>query len=213
MFELHALEKIQRTSTFQLNRERRRCAFWDKLLLRKWNAEYFLDYCRDRDGNWLRDETFRVVLGPNKSFVAWDRSTIRWWNLPIGLEATIQGWLGPAGWVQGPPRIVALGKDSAFYAKSEYGATGYWIPDTSPIMRKQFDLLRHWNNMDDVEVGLAHIQFSCRNLGLSDQNVFMNPAADDSFVVVTKSTRVYAYNAGNDKWCRNIVFSFASLEN
>ena len=40
-----------------------------------------------------------------------------------------QVWLSPAGWKVGPPRMVALGADGAWFILSEYGAAAWGIPD------------------------------------------------------------------------------------
>jgi len=114
--------------------------------------EELLEYCRDKNGKWDKGEHLRVVLGPNKSFFAWDRTSVRWSNLPAGLESAIQGWLSPMGWAQGPPRIIALGKDGAYFAMSEYGAWSCNAPTSSAFLKEQFRLLAELNLMGEVEV-------------------------------------------------------------
>jgi len=111
-----------------------------------------LEYCSDEDGKWDKGEHLRVVLGPNKSFFAWDRTSVRWSNLPAGLESTIQSWLSPAGWVQGPPRTIALGKDGAYFAMSEYGAWSCNAPTSRPYLKEQVNHLAEGNLIEDVEV-------------------------------------------------------------
>lgn len=76
----------------------------------------------DTEKNELkRDEHLRVALGPDDSFFAWDSKSIRWSNIPSEFEEEIQEWLSPTGWLKGPPRIVALGGNGAYFALSEYG--------------------------------------------------------------------------------------------
>lgn len=76
-------------------------------------------------GKIRRNKHTRVTFGPNDGFVAWDSTSIRWSKIPEGLEGVLQGWLSPAGWSGGPPRIIALGKDQAYLAISEYGVWAY----------------------------------------------------------------------------------------
>ncbi|KAL9130494.1 MAG: hypothetical protein Q9217_001314 [Psora testacea] len=83
----------------------------------------------DDDGKYVRDGMdTKVILGPDDSFFAWDPSSIRWSNIPEGLEKAVQSWLSPTGWVSGPPRIVALGCYGSFFALSQLGAYAYSVP-------------------------------------------------------------------------------------
>ena len=102
--------------------------------------------------DWKRT---KVVLGPGKSFIAWDPTSIRWSDLPRGLEESIQGWLGPGGWNSGPPRLVALGFGGAYFASTEYGAMAYDIPSSSPKMIEAFSSIEKRDGLswDKVEVG------------------------------------------------------------
>jgi len=76
----------------------------------------------DETGLLKRGEQTRVALGPNDSFFAWDTNSMRWSNIPPGLEEDIQEWLSPSGWIEGPPRIVDLGANGTYFAVSEYGS-------------------------------------------------------------------------------------------
>lgn len=76
----------------------------------------------DSKGFLKRGQQTRVALGPNNSFFAWDTDSIRWSNIPPGLEEDIQEWLSPSGWLKGPPRIVDLGANGTYFAISEYGS-------------------------------------------------------------------------------------------
>jgi hypothetical protein len=80
---------------------------------------------------WLKenemDEHVRCTLGPNESFFIWDSKSIMWQNIPRGLEQAVLSWLGPAGWTNGPPRIVTLGAKGSYFALSEYGAAAWQV--------------------------------------------------------------------------------------
>jgi hypothetical protein len=103
----------------------------------------------------LRDISQKAVLGPSKSFIAWDKSSIRWSNLPAGLERAIQSWLGPWGWTQGAPSFVALGADGAYFARSECGAFAWCGPGTWKTLDAEFGALNSQDRLSDVEVSEA----------------------------------------------------------
>jgi len=95
---------------------------------------------------WLRESSSycrhtRVSLGPDNSFIAWDSKRIRWENIPNGLETTIQSWLSPTGWAAGPPRIISLGANGAWFALSQYGSVAYSIPASLPNTHEGFTKL------------------------------------------------------------------------
>ncbi|KAF1960861.1 hypothetical protein CC80DRAFT_266203 [Byssothecium circinans] len=69
----------------------------------------------------------RAFLGPGTSYIAWDADSIRWTELPTSLEDSIQAWLTPSGWKNGPPRMVTWGESDAFFAMSEYGDVAYRV--------------------------------------------------------------------------------------
>jgi hypothetical protein len=87
------------------------------------------------------DIQLRVTLGPNGSFFAWDSKRVRWQNIPPGLEKAVQGWLGPAGWNSGPPRIVTLGASGSYFAISEYGAAAWNVPGELTGLHKAWEEL------------------------------------------------------------------------
>jgi hypothetical protein len=93
----------------------------------------------------------KVVLGPRDSFFAWDRVSMKWEGVPRGFESVIQKWLSPMGWKSGPPRIVAFGKDGAYFVKSEYGAWGLQSNDEG-AMSLQFERLQKQDKIKDIEV-------------------------------------------------------------
>jgi len=128
-------------------------------------AAPLLSYLLDEDKKWKRDNELQVVLGPNKSFFAWDSSSMRWSNLPPDLEETIQEWLSPNGWIVGPPRIIALGKGGAFFAKSQYGSMVWSLPESSPQMRIQVAYHKEVGEMGMIEVNYR-CQDKCRKDGL-----------------------------------------------
>ena len=66
-----------------------------------------------------------MTFGPDESFVAWDSTSIRWSKIPDSLEELFQEWLSPGGWLYGPPRLVALGREGSFVAISQHGGWGY----------------------------------------------------------------------------------------
>jgi hypothetical protein len=88
------------------------------------------------------DEHVRVTLGPEGSFFAWDSKHIGWHGIPDGLQRAIQGWLGPTGWTQGPPRIVTLGTKGSYFALSEYGAFAFSVDDSLKTAKKAFSELK-----------------------------------------------------------------------
>ena len=108
--------------------------------------------------NWLQDSDARdytsmtVILGPGRSFFAWDTKTIRWSQLPEGLELTIQRWLSPNGWKVGAPRIIALGCDGAYFALSENGEMVFYEPGSWPKLRKAMDKLDEVTKVDWKDV-------------------------------------------------------------
>jgi hypothetical protein len=108
-----------------------------------------------------------VVLGPNKSFFAWDSSSMRWSNLPPDLEETIQEWLSPSGWIVGPPRIISLGKGGAFFAKSQYGSMVWSLPESSPQMRLQVAYHKAAGEMGMIEV-CDNFQMNAEKSGCSN---------------------------------------------
>jgi hypothetical protein len=97
---------------------------------------------------WLKDGTdqhVRVALGPDNSFFAWDSKRVRWEGIPNNLQESIQGWLGPAGWISGPPRIVCLGCNGAYFALSEYGAAAWKSPGAESPIDKTWKELKAQN--------------------------------------------------------------------
>ena len=110
---------------------------------------------------WLKDDpdgpishdlrNIKVVLGPDQSFVSWSPDSIRWSNIPKGLEKTLQSWLTPAGWKSGPPRQIALGSDGAYFAVSEFGSWGYWLPNSWDLACSGFESLDK-DRWSDVQV-------------------------------------------------------------
>jgi hypothetical protein len=96
--------------------------------------------------DWLNanlvNEHTRFALGPNESFIIWDHRKIRWHGIPDGLQEVIQDWLGPAGWTDGPPRIVTMGTRGSYFAISEYGAAAWLIPDSLPETAKVWKKLK-----------------------------------------------------------------------
>lgn len=110
------------------------------------------EYLKDEKGNCAKGDDLKVVLGPDDSFFAWDRTSMRWSNLPAGLESSLQGWLSPSGWLYGPPRVVALGKDGGYFALTEYGAWSYWMPASSPQTKRELDSAAALKMLEQVEV-------------------------------------------------------------
>lgn len=70
-------------------------------------------------------KTLRITLGSNSSFVAWDKSSVRWSNIPQGLEECLQGWFEITGWKFGPPEMLALGANGDYFVRSTSGAVSY----------------------------------------------------------------------------------------
>jgi hypothetical protein len=87
------------------------------------------------------DRQFRVSIGPDDSYIAWDSKRIRWENIPKGLEKVIQSWLSPTGWTSGPPRIISLGAQGAWFALSQYGSVAYSIPASLTHTHEHFTTL------------------------------------------------------------------------
>lgn len=96
--------------------------------------------------DWLKEngvnEHTRYSLGPDGSFFLWDHKRIRWHGIPEGLQDAIQGWLGPAGWTEGPPRIVTMGSKGSYFAISEYGSAAWLVPDSIPETAKVWKTLK-----------------------------------------------------------------------
>ena len=109
------------------------------------------EFCRDENGKWCKDADLNVVLGPDKSFIAWDRTSIRWCRIPAPLETVLQSWLSPMGWKQGPPTFAALGKDGSFFVKTEYGAVTYSAPPDTRLSR-EFASLNENDMLANVDV-------------------------------------------------------------
>jgi len=67
-----------------------------------------------------------VVFGANDSYVAWDSKSVKWSNIPAELEKSLEERCGPKGWLNGPPRTVALGGNGVYFA--EFNTGGPLIP-------------------------------------------------------------------------------------
>jgi len=102
----------------------------------------FLDYLQDKKTEKIiRCPNLKVTFGPNESFFAWDSTSIRWSKIPEGLETCIQGWLSPTGWTQicGPPSMVSLGADGAWFAESRMGQSAWSFPASWKSLRKNWN--------------------------------------------------------------------------
>lgn len=118
----------------------------------------FREWLLDEDNKIKQEmESLRVVLGPDNSFVAWTSKSIRWSNIPKGLETTFQSWLTPAGWKSGPPRLVALGCSGAFFALSEYGASSYVLTGSMTTALEWFAACKQLDDFQwsSIQVGPA----------------------------------------------------------
>ncbi|KAF2443195.1 hypothetical protein P171DRAFT_391327 [Karstenula rhodostoma CBS 690.94] len=114
----------------------------------------------------------RVFLGPSDSYIAWDPTFIRWSNLPMSLEDTLQSWLTPSGWRAGPPRMVSWGPVDAFFAMSEYGDVAYRLGDKK---RNDWEI---WK--ETVEDWKAEKGFRWSEVAY----VALDPTTSDQFVAI-----------------------------
>jgi hypothetical protein len=143
------------------------------------------------------DEHVRVTLGPNGSFFIWDSKHIGWHGIPDGLQKAIQGWLGPTGWIQGPPRIVTLGSKGSYFALSEYGSVAFSIDDDLKPATAAFSKLK-----DEISRG----SFTYADLEVSNdgrKKLFSLGRADVSILPVRKLIllrrhALYIYQEGQD---------------
>ena len=107
------------------------------------------------------DEHVRVTLGPDGSFFIWDSKHIGWHGIPDGLQKAIQSWLGPTGWIKGPPRIVTLGPKGSYFALSEYGSVAFSVdnslkPASAAFSKLKDEVARGSFAYDDLEVSKRH---------------------------------------------------------
>lgn len=70
----------------------------------------------------------KVVFGPHESFFAWSEDTVRWSDIPRGMEKTVQSWITSHGWRYGAPNIVTLGCKHSYFIASAQGAADYRVP-------------------------------------------------------------------------------------
>ncbi|OCK86045.1 hypothetical protein K432DRAFT_377144 [Lepidopterella palustris CBS 459.81] len=136
------------------------------------------------------DPHLRVVFGPHSSFFAWCRTSIRWSNIPVSLEETVQSWLSPTGWKVGPPRMVALGADDAWFALSEYGAAAWDIPDGNE------SLAETWNEWESEGFDWGDLAF-----------IAFDPTKPDQFVAIRSDQ---AWEAAIDDSNSEALESFAT---
>lgn len=114
----------------------------------------------------------RFFLGPNQSFIVWHPESIRWANLPLSLEDSLQSWLTPSGWRVGPPRIVTWGPEGAFFAMSEYGDVVYRLGDED-----SWEIYK-----ETVEEWKAERGFSWSELAF----IALDPTTSDQFIAIRK---------------------------
>lgn len=109
--------------------------------------QVLVPWLKDTKGMLLRNLAhIKVVFGEqDDSFIAWDLTSVIWTNIPQGLEKGIESWLHPAGWLFGPPRVIALGCGGSYFVLSLFGAYSYYI---SPELRETNKVFQSLNSTE-----------------------------------------------------------------